>query len=349
MDAVAQFVVLGFAVVVREPHDHAYRAVRPRLLGTPAADATEQMNRLRLAVEREAHALRHQRRHLPIRAVQHHRVLHLLTLRVDQDEGHARKHLRLPVREDEPFLRAVVVEEHILGAHHRGDLVQWQRHVFPLLREELQQIDELLRLDLLLEALGHQRLVRLLQRFDVVARKCDLLRLGVDQLDGGLRFGRQQPDDGAAIERDHAISLEVAFDAARRIENVNEQFFLGMHGHAGEVGADGGPFAGEQMALGALGHVHFLAAGHVAGLLEERHHLGNHALAIRVGKPAAECEQFDGSLGHALVRVGGECRLLIEGEHVEAERALLDGVEEGLDRFGFGKHEPQRGGAHGRR
>ena len=130
---------------------------------------------------------------------------------------------------------------------------------------------------------------------------------------------------------------------------MNEQFFLGVHGHAGEVGADGGPFAGEQVALGALGHVHFLAAGHVAGLLQERHHLGNHALAIRVGKPAAEREQLDGPLGHGLVRVGGECRLLIEGEHVEAERALLDGVEERLHRFGFGEHEPQRGGTHGRR
>ena len=51
---------------------------------------------------------------------------------------------------------------------HRRDLVERQRHELPLLRQELQQVGEFLDLHLLLESLGHQRLVGLLQRRDLV-------------------------------------------------------------------------------------------------------------------------------------------------------------------------------------
>ena len=110
-----------------------------------------------------------------------------------------------------------------------------------------------------------------------------------------------------------------------------------------------GPFAAVLVALGAVRVNTFLPAADVAGLREDRLELLDHLLPVGVGQPAAEGEQLLRPLGELLVRVRGEGRALIEREHVEAERALLDGVEEGPRRVGLGEHEPQRGGPHGRR
>ena len=63
------------------------------------------------------------------------------------------------------------------------------------------------------------------------------------------------------------IDAVVAFDGAAGIDQVDEQLVLGMHGHAGEVGADLGPFAGMHVALRALVFVDELAGGGVAFLL----------------------------------------------------------------------------------
>ena len=67
--------------------------------------------------------------------------------------------------------------------------------------------------DLLLETLGHQRLLRGGHLVDVFAEDDVPLPLGVEQLDGGLRLRREQPADHAAVGGGDRVLDEVALDA----------------------------------------------------------------------------------------------------------------------------------------
>ena len=72
-----------------------------------------------------------------------------------------------------------------------------------------------------------------------------------------------------------------------------------MHGHAGEVGADLGPFAGMRVALGALVLEDQLAGGGVALSFGQRQQLVEHFLPVGIGQAAAA------------LRAGGAARLAI--------------------------------------
>ncbi len=78
--------------------------------------------------------------------------------------------------------------EHALRGRHRGHFRQRQRHEPPLGRQEFQQVDEFLRLQLLLKALGHDRFSRNAQLFDILSLHSMNLCLGIDQFDRRLRF-----------------------------------------------------------------------------------------------------------------------------------------------------------------
>ena len=81
--------------------------------------------------------------------------------------------------------------------------------------------------------------------------------------------------------------------------NVDEQLVLGMDGHAGEVGADLGAFAGVRVALGTLVFEDELAGGGVARLLRERQQLVEHFLPVGIGQAAAGFEQAAGAVGES--------------------------------------------------
>ncbi len=68
-------------------------------------------------------------------------------------------------------------------------------------------------------------------------------------------------------------------------------------------------------------------------------------MPVRIGQPAAEGKQLLRTLGDLLVRVARKSGALIENEYVEAERALLDGIEEGFCRIGLGKDDAERCGS----
>ena len=109
----------------------------------PAADAAEQVDRLRRGVARQGHRLRHLRRQLAVRAVEHDRVRHPLALRIDQQERHAVERLRAPSRgRSSRSACRVLAVEHAARADDRGRLGQRQRQVLAPLRQELQQVDQ---------------------------------------------------------------------------------------------------------------------------------------------------------------------------------------------------------------
>ena len=79
-----------------------------------------------------------------------------------------------------------------------------------------------------------------------------LLALGVGQLDGGPGFGGEQAVDRPAVGRGQGVLDEVPLDGPARVEDVDQQLFTRVRGHAGQVGADLAPFAADHVALGAL-------------------------------------------------------------------------------------------------
>ena len=81
---------------------------------------------------------------------------------------------------------------------------------------------------------------------------------------GGLRLGREQAvEDPAVVGRDGVLD-EVPLDAPARVEDVDQQFLLGVRGHPGQVGADLAPLAAVGVALGALVLEDLLPLGGVA-------------------------------------------------------------------------------------
>ena len=108
----------------------------------------------------------------------------------------------------------------------------------PRLGEERQQVVQRRRRDLLLETLGHERLLGGGHLVDVFAEDDVPLPLGVDQLDGGLGLGGEQPADHAAVGGGDGVLDEVALDAPAGVEDVDQQLVAGDGGHAGEVRAD---------------------------------------------------------------------------------------------------------------
>ena len=66
-----------------------------------------------------------------------------------------------------------------------------------------------------------------------------------------------------------------------------------------------------------------------AGLLDERHVLVEHFLAIGAGQPSAASQQNAGAIGELLVGVIRQLLRLIEAEVAGGDRALVDGVQQG--------------------
>ena len=97
----------------------------------------------------------------------------------------------------------------------------------PRLREERQQVVDVVGGDLLLEALGHERLLGGGHLVDVFAQDDLPLALGVDQLDGRLGLGSEQPVDHAAVVGGDGVLDEVALDAAAGVEDVGQELDRG--------------------------------------------------------------------------------------------------------------------------
>ena len=127
-----------------------------------------------------------------------------------------------------------------------------ERQVLAALGEEREEVGDAFGRDLLLEPLGHQRLLRGGELLDLLAEDPVRLALGVEQLDGGLRLGGEQAVEDLAVGRGQGVLDEVPLDAPARVEDVDQQLLARVRAHPGEVGADLAPFAAVGVALGAL-------------------------------------------------------------------------------------------------
>ena len=170
----------------------------------------------------ELRRLRHRCRHRAVLAVEHDQVRLLAVLRIDEVERHALDRARRPVGQDQSLGSGILGVEHPLRADDGGGLVERERHEFAAGGEKLEQIDQFGSLERLLEAIGHQRFWRGDDAFNLVALHDDFFPLGVEELDGRLRFGGEQPVLGDARLRDDLVNPEISLDRAARIEDVDQ-------------------------------------------------------------------------------------------------------------------------------
>ena len=174
------------------------------------------------------------------------------------------------------------------------------------------------------------------------------LAFGVDQLDGGLRLGREQAVEDLAAGGRQGVLHEVPLDAPARVEDVDQQLLARVRAHAGQVGADLAPFAAVNVALGALLGVDHLAFGRVAPFQDDRAELIDDLLAVGVGQAASSGDEGLGPRGDRPVGVGGEGLGLRERELRERHVPLLDAFEERDGPFGAREQGLGRVGADGR-
>ena len=159
----------------------------------------------------------------------------------------------------------------------------------------------------------------------------------------------KQAGDDAAVEQLGGVRLVVPLDAAGRVEDVDEDFLLRVDGEPGQVRADLQPSPPCLWHLPQCWTNAFLPRPTSPVFVRTSLQLLDHLLPVGVGQPAAQGEQLLRPVGDGLVRVGREGGLLVEGEQVEPELALLDGVEERRRRLRPGEDDPQGVGPGGRR
>ena len=160
----------------------------------PAADAAEEVDRLRLPVERQrSRSSASSAGCSPAGRTACTTFFILSFSRIDQHERHVAERLRLPVREDQPRRscrprrRTCPSCETIVATLSSGSGTNR-----PFCGQELQQVGQLLELHRLLEALGHERLVGLLHRRDLVLVERVPLGVAVDDLDRGRGRSRRE-------------------------------------------------------------------------------------------------------------------------------------------------------------
>ncbi len=155
------------------------------------------------------------------------------------------------------------------------------------------------------------------------------LALGVEQVDGGLGLGGQEPADHAAVGGGDRVLDEIALDGSARVEDVDQQLVAGQGGHAREVGPNLAALIAVSVALGALLREDELARGGVSALIDLGRDGVDHVLAVGVGKAAALLEQSAGASGDRGVGMGGQGLLLVQLQLGEAELTLLQGGHQG--------------------
>ena len=334
--AVLQVVVFRFSISVVQADDHRDRSFLAERK-SPAAHPPQNVNRLGGRVAGERHRARHFLRNGAARAVQLDAVGNAVSQRVDKLKGHPFERLGCPVAEHQAFCLALLVVEHAARADDRSRFAQIQRQVLAALRQKLEQIDQILGRNLLFKPLGHQRLGRSHQLFDVVSLDGMFFAFRIEQLDRRFAFRGQQAVHHPAVVGDHGIDAEVPLDAAAGVDDVDQQFFFGMHGHAGQVGTDSRPFARVYVTLRAMLFENLFAGRSVPLALDDRQQFFDDLLAIGIGQPAPFRQKLLGPRGDFLVGMCRQVLLLLEGYFRQRDLSRFHGVDQGVGPFAAGE------------
>ena len=195
--------------------------------------------------------------------------------------------------------------------------------------------------DLLLEALGHERLLGGGHLVDVFAEDDVPLALGVDQLDGGLGLRREQPADHAAVGGGDRVLDEVALDAPARVEDVDQQLVAGQGGRCrtgpGRPGRPrrrgGGTWrtAAGRPACRAAGSPPCLSCGASRSITFCR---------SGSGRPPPLAQQLLARAAIVAVGVGGQGLLLVERQLGEPDLALAPAHRPGPGSSRHGRARP---------
>ena len=105
---------------------------------------------------------------------------------------HAAELFRLPIGEDQPLGGRLRIVKHALTLVVVATFARSSGRYLPRAARNSSRSRHFLAGKLLFEPVGHQRLVRRDDLIDVLAQERSLLPLGVEQLERGLRFRRQE-------------------------------------------------------------------------------------------------------------------------------------------------------------
>ena len=150
------------------------------------------------------------------------------------------------------------------------------------------QVGQLLFIQVLLQAFGHERLTRALHFVELAAQDSHFLALLCPERDAARRLAGQDAVVQPAVLRGYDILQIATVNGLIGIEDGNEQHLGRFAGHAGQVGTHDVSNALELMAHRAALREHRLAARPVAGHADDRLMLRQDFLPVWIGRPGEQ-------------------------------------------------------------